>query len=223
VTKPSDFLLGILDFFAVLMPGAVVTWLAASYLPAAFGVYLDVTGTNGDGGRALAWVVILFTSYVLGHFVFMVGSILDRQYDRWRDRKHPKKKDHTYQAANQLYESLSPNLSVGHFTTLKWAKAYVQIHSPAARLEIDRFDANSKFFRSFVVVSVLLALRYGIGAHEFGLAAGAVILAVLSFRRYCDQRWKASELSYASAVMLHGMKASAAAAKTDDAKTENAE
>jgi uncharacterized BrkB/YihY/UPF0761 family membrane protein len=85
VTKPSDFRLGILDVFAVLMPGAVVTWLAASHLPAAFGAYLDVTGTNDDGGRALAWVVILFTSYVLGHFVFMVGSILDRQYDRWRD------------------------------------------------------------------------------------------------------------------------------------------
>lgn len=223
MTKPSDFLLGILDFFAVLMPGAVVTWLAASYLPAALAAYLDVTGTKDDGGAALAWIVILFASYVLGHFVFMMGSILDRQYNRWRDWKHPKKKDHTYRAAKQLYESSSPNLSSGHFTTLKWAKAYVQIQSPAARLEIDRFDANSKFFRSFVVVSVLAAAHYGLGAHAFGLAAGAVILALLSFWRYCDQRWKASELSYATAVMLHGIKAETALAKTGDAKTANGE
>jgi hypothetical protein len=223
VTKPSDFLLGILDFFAVMMPGAVVTWLAASYLPRALGAYVDVTAANGDGGQALAWVVIIFTSYVLGHFVFMLGATLDRLYDRWRKSNRPKETDLTFQAAHQLYESLNPSLSVGRFTTLKWTKAYVQIRCPAARLEIDRFDANSKFFRSFVVVSVFLALHYAIRDHAWGLVAGAVILALLSFWRYCDQRWKASELSYATAVMLHAMNTESSAAKTDQEQTENAE
>ena len=216
MTKPSDFLLGILDFFAVLMPGVVVTWLAASYLPPDLRAYVDVTTTQGDAGRASAWLVLLFSSYVLGHFVFMAGSVLDRLYDRWRDWQHPKEKDHSYRVAKALYESLMLDLSKGHFTTLKWSKAYVQIHCPVARLEIDRFDANSKFFRSFVVVSVLLFLHYALRGDY--LMVGAMVLALLSFWRYCDQRWKASELSYATAVMLHRLKPAATAAKTDDAK-----
>ena len=211
--KPSDFLLGVLDFFAVLMPGAVVTWLAAIHV-SELGAYLDVTATENDASRALGWVLIFFASYVFGHFVFMVGSGFDRLYDRWRQWRHPKNHDRTYLAAKQVYRDVSPSVSEGHFTTLKWAKAYVQIRSPAARLEIDRFDANSKFFRGFVVVSLLLALHFGEEGRS-ALAVGCVVLAALSLWRYCDQRWKASELSYATAAMLHSI-AVASASKSDD-------
>jgi hypothetical protein len=32
--KPGDFLLGVLDFFAILLPGAMATWLVIQYIPA---------------------------------------------------------------------------------------------------------------------------------------------------------------------------------------------
>ena len=31
--KPGDFLLGVLDFFAVLLPGSLIAWLATQYVP----------------------------------------------------------------------------------------------------------------------------------------------------------------------------------------------
>jgi len=32
--KPGDFLLGVLDIFAILLPGVVATWLLVQYIPA---------------------------------------------------------------------------------------------------------------------------------------------------------------------------------------------
>ena len=31
--KPGDFLLGVFEFFAILLPGSLATWLAVQYIP----------------------------------------------------------------------------------------------------------------------------------------------------------------------------------------------
>lgn len=157
---------------------------------------------SGDDAAA-QWTVFLLVSYVLGHFVFMAGSYLDPVYDQWRQRAKPTERDRTFRAADAVYEKLTPDLKRGKFTTLKWAKSYIQIHEPGARVEIDRIEANSKFFRGVVVVSAALFVHFVLGEPSFLLAMAAVALGALSFWRYCDQRWKATELSYATAVILH--------------------
>jgi hypothetical protein len=204
--KPADFLLGVLDFFAILLPGAIATWLLAQHLRPSWQPYFDLT--NGSSEPTLVrWVVFLLAAYTLGHFVFMAGSELDAAYDRWRVRTKPTSLDTTFQAAKGVHETVTPKLHGKQFSTLKWAKSYVQIKSPAARVEIDRIEANSKFFRSLVVVAVAGAVHFVWRADAWAML-GTMVLGGLSFHRFREQRWKLTELSYATAVIIHATGAS---------------
>lgn len=203
MTKPGDFLLGVLDFFAILLPGAIATWLVAEYL-GNDAESLIAPGPSDDADPVVLWVVFLLASYTLGHFAFMIGARLDPLYDRWRKGAHPVEKDPTFQDAKELREQIMAPHEKGEpeFSLLKWAQSYILIHSPQSRVEIDRLMADSKFFRSLVPLSVPLALHFAIGEQCLG-ALGAIVLGALSFVRYREQRWKATELSYATAVILY--------------------
>ena len=81
---------------------------------------------------------------MLGHFVFMAGARLDPLYDHWRKRAKPTARDKTFQAAYALQKQLAEDIVDGDFSTLKWAKVYIQVKAPAVRVEIDRLEADSK-------------------------------------------------------------------------------
>jgi uncharacterized membrane protein YidH (DUF202 family) len=201
--KPGDFLLGVLDFFAILLPGMIATWLVGQYVPRSA---LRDAISFGLEGEANAWavaLVFLLSSYTLGHFVFMMGARLDGSYDSWRRRAKPRNRDKTYEAAKALQTTVSRELIAGEFTTLKWARTYIQVKAPHARAEIDRLEADQKFFRSLVVVSVALAAHFMLGEGAPVVGAAAVVMAVLSYLRYVEQRWKMTELIYATAVIVH--------------------
>jgi membrane associated rhomboid family serine protease len=61
VSKPSEFYVGVLDFFAILLPGAVATAiLAPRFGPMILGPLVAVP-TSGAAG----WVAFLICSYFL--------------------------------------------------------------------------------------------------------------------------------------------------------------
>jgi hypothetical protein len=203
--KPGDFLLGVLDVFAILLPGSLATWLATKYID--WGTLKKLVSFGADGGGSpdsfIAGMIFLLSSYMLGHFVFMVGSQLDTSYDTWRRRNKPTDRDATYLSARAVQRKLTPEIADGEFTTFKWARTYVQVKAPQARVEIDRLEADSKFFRSLVVISVLFAGHFLLREQSPPGAVAALILGGLSWRRYREQRWKLTELSYATAVIVH--------------------
>lgn len=199
MSTPADFQLGLLDFFAVLLPGAIATWLLVHYLPSGVQTSFDLRGSD----NAAPWIVYLLTSYALGHFVFMAGSKLDKAYDRWRRRNKPQSSDNLYQVARALQRQLTPKCVGGELSTFKWARTYVGVHNPAAKVEIDRFEATSKFFRGMVVISGALFAHFLLGEQHGFMAIGAVVVGMLCFDRYCEQRWKMTEQAYATAVIQH--------------------
>jgi|SRR5271165_882893 len=203
--KPGDFLLGVLDFFGILLPGGLATWLVAQYIPPkalrealSFGL--------GDGTAKPDSLVLgaafLLSSYLLGHFVFMAGAKLDPSYDRWRKRTKPKNRDMAFVEAEKVQKKLTAGLVGGDFTTLKWARTYVQVKAPAARVEIDRLEADQKFFRSLVVVFALAAAHFLLREQSPGAGAVALAMTGLSYLRFREQRWKMTELSYGTAVIV---------------------
>jgi hypothetical protein len=201
--KPGDFLIGVLDFFAILLPGSIATWLATRYLPPG-AVFRQLSFASGraEPDAATLWTAFVLSSYVLGHFVYMAGSRLDASYDRWRRRAKPSSSDRTYLAAESLRERLTPSLTEGEFTVLKWSKAFIGVQSPPARTEIDRLDADSKFFRSLVVVALACALHFLIRESAPGLSVACLFLSAMAYKRYADRRWTMTELSYATAVII---------------------
>jgi hypothetical protein len=204
--KPGDFLIGVLDFFAILLPGSIATWLATRYIPPAHLLRQLSFGPETQPESGVLVAAFFLSSYVLGHFVFMAGSRIDSSYDRWRARTKPSSSDQTYQAADALKKRLTPTLTGGSLSTLKWSKAFIQVQSPPARAEIDRLEADSKFFRSLVVVAAALALHFAVGESAPGNGLACAVFGFIAYTRYVDQRWKLTQLSYGTAVILSAVK-----------------
>ncbi|MBP9903386.1 MAG: hypothetical protein KBH45_18145 [Verrucomicrobia bacterium] len=77
---PQKFFIGLMDFFSILLPGALLTYLLMGEVgPVVLGDrYARLAG-------AQAWAAFLFASYLFGHLIFLLGSWLDEFYD-WARR-----------------------------------------------------------------------------------------------------------------------------------------
>ena len=77
--EPQKFYIGVIEFFSILLPGAVLTYLARNTvgqlaLGKEYWKHLHDTET---------WVIFFFASYLLGHFLYFLGSLLDETLYKW--------------------------------------------------------------------------------------------------------------------------------------------
>jgi hypothetical protein len=225
-TKPADFFIGVIDFFAIILPGALLAYLALVALRQNHPPLVDLPRENTAPG----WVAFALSSYLLGHFASLIGAFfLDGLYDKtyrtfkshtWRwgpIEQTPDDKSSCYQRTHlgiwsrledQLYRQASAlkdaALGKSNVTTYKWARMTLQLHAAGALQEIDRLEADSKFFRSVTVVLLIVAAAFG-GAitSQVGTAWGGLLLVIfvyLSFWRFSNLRWKAAEAAYLAVI-----------------------
>jgi len=184
--KPN---VGLVDFFAVLLPGALLAFLLKRWTCSLFnGTILPQIRPESTEG----WVAFVFAAYLLGQFTYLVGAtFMDWLYD------------HTYMLymkwwkGDALWTEATERIADkkrGMADKLKWIRAYVRLSSPDAAIEIERFEATSKFFRSLFIVLLVYA-GYFVHRWQWHAFAATLGLLVLSFWRFCDQRWKFTELS----------------------------
>jgi 8-oxo-dGTP pyrophosphatase MutT (NUDIX family) len=219
--EPQKFFIGLLDFFTILMPGAMLAyvvkdWGGAHLLGLNFGVGLD---------RAETVIVFLFFSYLLGHFVFLISSMLDDWiYDRlraltdWgqisRRLAQGKKLSASWNRrfANWLFgrnadeaviqaqrikaRALSPLEAGEAVNAFQWCKGRLLLmNDQQAFAAVQRFEADSKFFRSFFVVLAALTLVYAFRDQRPATAV-CLVGTLLALWRYIDQRFKATQQAY---------------------------
>ena len=98
MSKPSEFYVGVLDFFAILLPGAI----AAAILAPKIGHYVLGPLIAVPASDAAAWATFLTFSYFLGHLIFLIGSYIDRLYDVVRKRLNPYDNQSAYQCATLI-------------------------------------------------------------------------------------------------------------------------
>jgi 8-oxo-dGTP pyrophosphatase MutT (NUDIX family) len=223
---PEKFFIGLVDFFSILLPGALLTYLLKDDAGARIfgpGRYSGLGGTEG-------WAIFLFISYLAGHLIFLIGSWLldDYVYDPIRQATYARQVECLAEG-----QSLSPILARwlaglvfkknvddaliqaerikrrqlvslpgrSGVNTFQWSKAILALSHVEALATVQRFEADSKFFRSFIIVLCVLipwefvAKRSDPGAAMLILIAGAILL-VLAFWRYKDQRVKATNQAY---------------------------
>jgi len=192
--KPGDFVVGIVDFFAIILPGALLSLLFQE----AADKYFFGTIVPPIRSEAVGWVAFIFASYLLGQFVSLVGAtFMDWIYDHTYLAYKRRRGDPRYDMAKELQGNHAAIAGV-----LKWASAYVRLRNSDAAGEMDRFEATSKFFRSLVLV--LLAYAVASFLASGWLAFGAsVVLLVLSFWRFANQRWKFTEWAYLYFIELN--------------------
>jgi 8-oxo-dGTP pyrophosphatase MutT (NUDIX family) len=222
---PQKLFIGLMDFFSILLPGAVLTYLLMGEVgPVVLGDrYTQLTG-------AQAWAAFLFASYLFGHLIFLIGSWLDEFYD-WargytlnvqirrlalRGKLLPwplrlgvwavfrNESNHAFRHADQVKKHLlSPLQADRAVNTFQWCKVWLNVESQASLQAVQRLEADSKFFRSFVVVLAVVLITWT--WHHPGsplLAFGTAGLLLLALWRYMEQRWKATNQAYWSVLTL---------------------
>lgn len=241
--EPQKFFIGLVDFFSVLLPGALFTFLFKDGLGNAF-LGPDFGGLTGTEAQ----IAFLFASYLFGHFIFLIGAgILDDWiYDPLRDGTDAcqvKRLSKDRPLAGALWRSMarwmigsSADKSVAQAVRIKerfmegqvdknsvnafqWCKARLQLEHAAALESVHRFEADSKFFRSLIVVLVPAVVWFNT-QHRWWAALGSIALLLLAFWRYVDQRLKATSQAYWHIIALETKGPGAAvAAETPDALT----
>jgi mannose-6-phosphate isomerase-like protein (cupin superfamily) len=218
--KPSDFFIGVIDFFSVILPGALVTYFLKGLLHArVFGVGKVFPEPETEAQK---WIVFLLTTYIIGNLIFLVGSLLIDKlvYDQLlRNRFFKKNFDLSYHAATLVRdEYISSETLIRRMieakrlkeeeirellskekreiiNTFKWAQHYLAVKFPETLLDIKRFEADSKFFRSLVIAFLFISAAQLVKA-EFISSAIFFLLAVASIYRYGDFRYKSTERAY---------------------------
>ena len=200
---PQKFFIGLMDFFSILLPGALLTCLLMGEVgPVVLGDrYATLAG-------AQAWAAFLFASYLFGHLVFLLGSWLDELYD-WarrytlntqiallarRGRLLPwparaliwlvfkRERNLAVDRAGKIkQQALGPLQAKDAINTFQWCKALLNVESPASLAVVQRFEADSKFFRCFTVVLLLLLVAWP-WQHQWPLAGIPIVLALLLAR-----------------------------------------
>src|SRR5271157_2091597 len=219
--EPEKFFIGMMDFFSILMPGAVLTYLLMGILTG--DRYPPLAGAE-------AWAVFLFVSYLFGHLVFLLGSWLDHFYD-WARRytlnsqialvaRRDRLLHWFPRALIWLVFKTERNLAVDKVGKIKrqvlgalqagdvmnnfqWSKAVLNSESATSAAVVQRFEADSKFFRCFSVVLLLLLAAWPF-QHTWPLAVVpvALVLLLLALWRYMEQRFKATNQAYWSVIAL---------------------
>jgi ADP-ribose pyrophosphatase YjhB (NUDIX family) len=165
-----------------------------------------------------------------GHPVFLLGSWLDGIYDWLRDRTLNRQVtqvasrgrllswpicvcvslvfkrernlavDRAVKIREQALGALRAKYAINAF---QWCKALLNLESPESLAVVQRFEADSKFFRCFTVVLLVLLAAWPF--HGTGPPAGipvVLVLLLLALWRYMEQRYKATNQAYWSVIAL---------------------
>ena len=195
--KPSELFVGILDFFAVLLPGAILTGIIAPNLaPLIFGPLVPMP-TSELG----VWSVFLATSYFLGHFTFFLGSYIDPVYNRIRKWRNPYNNTSAYHSATLVRNEILQAHELQALNTFQWSRSVLLTTCPIAADDVHRLEADSKFFRSILVVCLVAAAIFAL-KEKYSEAALAVILIFPCFARYYERRLKSTTQAYIHVVTL---------------------
>jgi hypothetical protein len=156
--KPADFFIGIIDFFGILIPGAVLLLLQGPLFSQIFGLTFDPQGT-------LSWIVLGVGSYILGHLLLGIGvplnglAHIDDWLRKYRDFRHV---DGYYQAAKTSL-MLPDGIKRTRTNFFYDAYAFVRLSNAAALSEIERQMADYKLFRSLTLVFAIDVVLAQIG------------------------------------------------------------
>lgn len=172
--KPGDLLVGIVDFFAIILPGAVLTFVGLKFEKKIFDGSILPALPDGPS----RWIAFTLAAYLVGNIVYLLGaSILDPIYSStYREFKSQQTDDLLYKAAKDIRLKLLYRDDIEN--VFKCSRALVRLKNSCAAAEIDRLEASSKFFRSLVVVLFFNLFILGVKPSPWPLM---LIMAVISF------------------------------------------
>ena len=172
--KPGDVLLGVIDFFGILIPGAVLVLLHGDLLLMWFGFSLSALTT------LYGWIPGFVLAYVLGQFLLGLSVPLNQLAARLASAE-----DERFYAAVRNHVLLPPGVPQTHGNVYSAAYSYLRLHNGAALAEVERQAAEYKLFRSVTLLLVLdLVIASLTGSLSLPRLAAALAGAALAAYRF---------------------------------------
>lgn len=191
----------LLDILSILLPGALLLAILSKFymLREAF-LYLF---PSLDDSMNLA--IYLGIAYMLGHFVFLLGSLLDGWiYENVQKVFWP---DHTLPAyVIQLKNEKTGFDNRNALNAFKWSCAWLMANKPEMYRTVERHIAESKFFRSNVIVLFIAVVVFVFIKSNTLLGTISLLLMMLSLVRYLTQRHKSIDTAYQFVITASGEK-----------------
>lgn len=141
--------------------------------------------------------MLLFSAYLFGHIISQVSAYLDDYvYDRLKDKVYKDQK--CVNKVKEIRENRYGNkMTPVYVSTFNWSVFKLQKEYPEAADEVERYMADSKFFRSLFVIMMVLGCVFlfqpGIG---LTVKLACFALAAFSMVRYFKKRRKSTETAY---------------------------
>ena len=196
--KPSEFYIGILNLFAILLPGAIAVAILSPHLEAAI-VGPLISPLVTETSKTATFVI---ASYFAGHLIFLLGSYIDTFYNTLRSRLNPYGNESAFQCARRVRDDLVEETEREALNTFQWSRAVLIATCPDAAEDVHRLEADSKFFRSLLIVCVIAAITFFVGGRSL---SGIVALALMApcFARYYERRLKSTTQAYIHLLTLN--------------------
>jgi hypothetical protein len=170
--KPGDLLLSVIDFFGILIPGAVLAFLHGNLLLAPLGLSVKALETFSD------WIPAFFVSFVLGHFLLGLSVPFNGLAARF-----PSTVTEAYEKAVRAQLTLPAGVKDTRTNLFYAAFSFVRIHSPEAMAELERQAAEYKMFRSLTLL-FLLDIPLCAVSGSLSLARLVASLAIVALAAY---------------------------------------
>lgn len=171
--KPGDFLISIIDFFGILLPGAVLVFLHGSYFLQSFNIQIATDAQMG-------WILFFVCSYIVGHFLLGIGVPLNKLQEVYLAEN-----EDAYYREVKSEISQPPDVPQNRVDSYYRAFSFVRLYNTAAIAEVDRQAAEYKLFRSLTLVFILdLPLAWIRGMQTWPRALLVCVLAALALWRF---------------------------------------
>lgn len=198
--KPADFFIGVMEVFAILVPGAVLVYLLLLIAPGMGEAALHPFKPASEIVKLSAYGV---AAYVSGHLLHHLGSVLDDWYDRGFARYKRRFADEPLFRHARAIVRADLGEDLDGISTFEWAGSWVRAHSDAAGAELERAGADSKFFRSLCILAAFGTPVF-LAQFQMVAAVGSFALSWFSYQRFCKRRWDTTHRTYEYFVMLRG-------------------
>ncbi len=211
--------IGIMDLLTILLPGGMLLMISCfdtslffcANRPGGDTVVYELLRVPFNGLVNGNWFVIavyISLSYICGHFVFSIASWMDeltikvvetlrkvapKQFN-WlvnKFNKNSKKREELINMAAECQRMAMSKHDKDVFNAYKWCNFWLISYEPIIYAEVEKYTAESKFFRSLVIIFILL-LVWSLFGKETNWTYNKILLAlvVLSFWRYRARRSK---------------------------------
>lgn len=197
MAKPSEFYVGVIDLFAILLPGSIATAILEPYVGSMiFGQIIFAPDSAGE-----KWVAFLAVAYFLGHLIFLLGSYIDPLYNTVREKRNPYGNASAFNCASRLRDNIINSDEQKALNTFQWSRSVLLTCFPAAAQDVHRLEADSKFFRSLLVVCLFVGVVFLLDGK---LVAGLIAIALIfpCFARYYERRLKSTTQAYIHVLTL---------------------